>query len=171
MLMFGEIATNVPACGSASALVSKGVWYYIVGASKTYTLSTEASRNLDTQISIFEGACSQLQCVAGNDDDQYTYDGHSYVQFVGRVGVKYSILVHAANEDAIGSYNLKVTEHVENDIMNCAIELNVTKQETSIVGSTVNATVDELEGVPFDAPLPSSPGVWYRIRGMNAQVS
>ena len=180
LLSYGRISPNQQSCGSASAPLGKGIWYFIMGANKSYRLSTEGSQNLDTQISIFQGDCGNdaLECVAGNDNAPNFYDGHSTVHFAGFEGVKYYVLVHGANIDVIGSFVLSVEEYPLNDISSGAIDLNVTAAQTNnsiifVEGSTENATAEEVElsslckPLSFESPI----SVWYRIYGTGQNVS
>jgi hypothetical protein len=110
-LRYGTISDVVPACGSASAQQAPGIWYQIQpqASDKAYRLSTGSSRYLDTQISVFRsGDCTALECVAGNNDAKFETSGYSLVEFAGRAGQIYSILVHGRSPDVLGSFVLDI---------------------------------------------------------------
>ena len=55
-------------CGtSTSGVISAGgVWYSVVGVGSS--LAAALCSDYDTQVSIFSGDCSSLECIGGNDD-------------------------------------------------------------------------------------------------------
>jgi hypothetical protein len=174
LLLHGVVAEGLPSCGSASSPVSKGVWFYIQGdEDKSYRVSTKGSLGLDTQLSVFEGPCDDLLCIAGNDNAPYEYDGHSLVHFAGYAGIQYSILVHGADETATGSFLLHVEEFPINDVPGGAIPINLTSLSAQnpvvMEGSTINATADGFQNqCIYDT---GSPAVWYSIGGIDQNVS
>jgi hypothetical protein len=175
LLSSGAVAAGVPSCGSASVPVAKGVWFYIQeNQDKSYRLSTEGSLGLDTQLSVLEGHCNDLQCIAGNNDAPFKYDGHSLVQFPGYAGIRYSILLHGTDEADIGSFVLKVEDFPINDIPNGAIPINLTSTSaegpTTIVGSTIAASAGGAQNHSCVYGT-NSPSVWYSVNGIDSYVS
>jgi hypothetical protein len=59
-------AAQVDTCEILSSN-GNGVWFSLQGLNKTMMASTCKGGNFDSQISIFQGGCGRLQCVAGND--------------------------------------------------------------------------------------------------------
>jgi hypothetical protein len=57
-----------PPCGSATASVSPGVWFKVVGDGMNIEASTCGGASFDTHISFYTGRCGSLECVVGNDD-------------------------------------------------------------------------------------------------------
>ena len=56
-------------CGSAQNFGGGGYWYYVIGTGRPITASTcHFSTDFDTELTVYTGACSLLECVAGNDD-------------------------------------------------------------------------------------------------------
>ena len=173
-LSSGQIAKGVPACGSASIPLGKGIWFYIQGdEDKSYRLSTAGSVGLDTQLSVFEGTCDDLQCVAGNDDTPFKRDGQSLVQFPGYAGILYSILVHGADDTVLGAFVLDVEEFAINDLPSGAIPINLTslsvENPTSMFGSTVFATEDGFQNSSCVFGT-NAPSVWYSLDGTGQYV-
>tara|TARA_B100000809_G_scaffold172593_1_gene169864 strand:+ start:614 stop:2215 length:1602 start_codon:yes stop_codon:yes gene_type:complete len=60
---------DAPTACSGGGGTSKGVWYSFIGTGQSVTISTDASAtNFDTEINIYEGTCTSLTCIAGDDD-------------------------------------------------------------------------------------------------------
>jgi Secretion system C-terminal sorting domain len=92
----------IPAgCGISN---SSGAWYSLVGNGQMITLNTCTATSYDTQISVFNGTCASLSCIATND--QFC-GNQSQVTFLSTVGMTYYVLVHGYN--ATGSFSLAMT--------------------------------------------------------------
>jgi hypothetical protein len=83
---------NVGTCVTTNT--GPGVWYSFVGGGTTTTLSTCNQATFDTKISVFNGSCGSLSCVAGNDDGGGCSGFTSEVSFPTVAGVTYYVLVH-----------------------------------------------------------------------------
>ncbi|MCC6412778.1 MAG: hypothetical protein IT270_14025, partial [Saprospiraceae bacterium] len=59
---------NVPDC-VYTFNTAPGLWYKFTGTGDNVKFSTCSYANYDTKIAVYEGSCSNLLCVAGNDDD------------------------------------------------------------------------------------------------------
>ncbi|MFT5149818.1 MAG: hypothetical protein ACI86P_002508, partial [Flavobacteriales bacterium] len=96
--------TGIPDClGVVST--SPGVWYQMeVSSGDLYAVSTCNDANFDTKISVFAGACDDLECIIGADDSPLCNDGTSTVTFNGYNGVAY-VLVHGFGMTS-GDFNL-----------------------------------------------------------------
>lgn len=72
-----------------------GVWYTVEGGGDALIFDT-CDTEFDTRISVFEGGCGALSCVAGNDqaNDFSCSEGGSIVEITPEPGVAYHILVH-----------------------------------------------------------------------------
>ncbi len=96
-----------PDCGGGSAITSPGVWYEVTGTGNTMTASLCSGTNYDSKLSVFCGGCSNLTCVAGNDD----FCGlQSQVSWCSEPGASYLILVHGFG-GATGSFSLAVSDN------------------------------------------------------------
>lgn len=90
----------IPAgCGFS---VSGGLWYSIVGNGEAITASL-CSAAYDTQISVFSGDCTVLNCVETNDD---LCGAQSEVSFLSLTGITYYILVHGYFDE--GGFELSI---------------------------------------------------------------
>ena len=61
---------EVPSCAlNPVTLPSGGLWYSFEGTGEAITLTTcSPLTTFDTYVSVYEGGCGDLTCVAGNDD-------------------------------------------------------------------------------------------------------
>lgn len=93
------IPGDVPVC---SGLVSNGfgAWFTFVGDGNVFDCTTcDLATNFDTQLSVFAGTCSKLQCVAANDQGRSeSCDSRSRVEFSTNPGENYFIFVHGKRE-------------------------------------------------------------------------
>jgi len=94
---------NVGTCGTTNT--APGVWYKITGTGEMISASLCGSgTNFDTKLSVFEGTCSTLICIDGNDD----YCGSkSRVDWFGVNGNEYYILIHGYSTNT-GDYELEI---------------------------------------------------------------
>lgn len=106
--VFGSTAnatldSTVPVCGF-SLISSPGVWYRVVGNGRTITASLCSGTVFDTKLSVFCGSCTDLVCVANNDDDCGI---QSRVSWCSENGRTYWILVHGF-AGSLGDFQLIV---------------------------------------------------------------
>ncbi|CAB9529934.1 CHU large protein [Seminavis robusta] len=80
-------------CGSARNHNSPGVWYSVTGTGNSIVASLCNTAGGDTQLSVWTGSCSNLQCVVGNDDHCSV---RSQVTFPTTLGQTYYIYVWGA---------------------------------------------------------------------------
>jgi hypothetical protein len=99
------VDATAPVCGF-SQINSPGLWYKVVGNGRTLTASLcHAQTVFDTKISVFCGDCSQLVCVADNDDDCGVV---SEVSWCAEAGRTYYILVHGFNGQ-VGPFAINIS--------------------------------------------------------------
>jgi hypothetical protein len=96
---------EAPICGS---IVKNGfgVWYKVIGHDQVLSASTcdGTDSTFDTQISVYEGGCGKLECVASND--QYSPCGdRSQISWFAEIGAEYFLLVHGVRLSA-GNFQL-----------------------------------------------------------------
>ena len=101
----GATFDDVGHCGTRNT--SPGVWYSYepTESVEVVTLSTCDFASYNTKISVFTGSCSELTCIAGNDN---ACGSRSRVTFVADAGVKYFILVHGSGSRT-GTYSLTLS--------------------------------------------------------------
>ena len=90
---------------------SPGSWFRMVGTGNWIVVNTcSRGTSFDTRLSVFEGSCDELICLAGNDDGAGCPDGQSYTTFRSGEGVEYHLLVHGAGPEDFGPFVLNVEE-------------------------------------------------------------
>lgn len=129
-----------------------GVWYSLNGTGHGHIISVSHSASFI----LFSGGCRRLQCLAS------THDTPSF-SIGTKIGVEYLILVRSAGADfdlTVSSYDLE-----PNDI--CSGAITIVPGKGTINGSTYGASDSGTRCNPFnfDAIIPRSPDLWYRIDG------
>jgi hypothetical protein len=162
-----------PECGSASTQTAGGVWYTFVGRNGTQAKASTCDPNttqnvLDTQIKVFSGNCSALECVEGNDDDI----GDNCIKSSGAVwnpveGQVYYILVHGYLSN--GDFGLVMTEFLSAPNDFCENAAGPLALGVVVNGTTVGST-SENTAQCGDAVVQISGGVWYYFVGDGTTV-
>jgi hypothetical protein len=101
---FATGLTTAVECATFDMTRSRGVWYKIAGRRELVTLSL-CNSDYDTQIAVFSGDCSDLNCVVRNDD---ACNRGSEVTFLANGGEDYYVYVHGY-QFATGTYELAVS--------------------------------------------------------------
>lgn len=98
-------------CGTNLATAG-GMWYTFVGDGSQVTITTcSPITNYDTKLGLFEGPCSALTCVAGNDDDFTCVSGglqSTIANVITTNGTEYLIYVSGFGS-ATGLFELTLT--------------------------------------------------------------
>ncbi len=95
-------------CGPSGVPASPGVWYTFTGTGDSVSVTTCAdTTNFNTVLHVFEGPCSNLQCLTGNDTDTDcpVDDKNATASFVSQLGKVYYILLSGAGEES-GTYGI-----------------------------------------------------------------
>jgi hypothetical protein len=100
-----NIDTFPTGCGIAGAA---GVWYTFVGDGSVVVLNTCTAGAYDTQISVFNGDCSGLNCIVTND--QFCGD-QSQVTFLSASTTTYYVLVHGYFETGTFTLDMSCTPY------------------------------------------------------------
>ncbi len=96
-------------CGTSDGAAGV-LWYQFTGNGDYVTFSTcSMLAQFDTRIRIWEGTCSTLQCVAGNDDSCASGSSPllSTVEFLTVAGTRYLIAIHGTGTDS-GIFELSI---------------------------------------------------------------
>ena len=174
-------STIGPDCGAVT-VIAPGIWYKVVGNGGQYTASTCNIASYDTKISIYEGDCNNLSCVAANDDavgpDGVDCAGFSSIAtWATEVGVEYYILVHGYDESSFGAFNMELTcaepcnPVPENEICSTAtvVALNPTDSCSYLTASNLCASTNLLN--PSCDPFGIIQDVWFQFNsGANTNV-
>jgi len=131
---------DAPGCATSPVPdPSGGLWYSFEGTGELISLTTCSElTNFDTYLSVYEGGCDALSCVAGNDDQsEPNYDDlcvdiafASTLEFDSELGVSYLVMVCGAFAET-GTFEL---------IMECVIPGCT---DLSACNFDVAATVDD----------------------------
>ena len=150
---------DVGFCGTSNT--APGVWYK-VAYDGLITASTCNQADYDTKLSVFDGECGALGCIAGNDDGPGCSGFTSEVTWGGD-GSENLVLVHGFGT-ATGDFDLTVTctDPAENDVCEDAIGPLAVGSVTP--GTTTTATVDEPPDIDCGTSV-TAPGVWYTVIG------
>jgi len=104
--------TTLTALGTCTTALNTapGKWHTFTSpTSQVVTLTTCNATGFDTKLGVFSGTCSNLTCIAGNDDATCTFSGlRSTVTFTATGGVTYLIYVTGFGT-ATGAYVLSAT--------------------------------------------------------------
>lgn len=103
----GATYDSIPNCGSATVSVG-GVWYMFTGTGDAITVSTCNQTNYDSKIGVYDGTCSTLNCIAGNDDAAGCTGLSSELTFNSVNGTVYYIFVHGYSTSQ-GDFDITVT--------------------------------------------------------------
>jgi len=98
---------NAITCGDVD-VVANSVWYHFTGVDGFITVSTCGTINYDTRLSVYEGDCGALTCIASNDDDLDCENFTATSHFPSTTGTDYYILVHGFEGDS-GEFDLALT--------------------------------------------------------------
>ncbi len=98
-----------PAAPSCPGIAGNGpsAWYTVVGTGRQLTIATCGFATIDTQLAVYCGDCSSLQCVVANDDD--CPGGGARVSFCSQAGRTYVVRAFGWN-GAAGAFDLTVTQ-------------------------------------------------------------
>ena len=156
-------------CGTGSG--APGVWYTFEGTDEIITASLCGS-SYDTKIQIYEGDCSALNCVIGNDD---SCGLNSEVVFIADVGTTYYVYVYGFGSST-GDYELilgcePVPDPPVNDECSGAIVLIandgeecVTFESGTIYGASASAEANSCFGTDDD-------DVWFSFEAVTTDAA
>jgi hypothetical protein len=176
----GATFDNVPNCLSQGN-GEEGVWYSFTGNNSYVSLSTCGSQTqFDTQISVYSGDCSNLSCVAANDDNPLceSNGSSSFIAFNAVSGINYFIRVHA-NTQPNASYNFVLNASCAplciaplNDNCNSAIALgNISNASCTNpqMNSTLCSTPSGVQPTCFSS-FNTLNDVWYTFVPVDGDV-
>ena len=145
--------TGAPSATCGTTAGGPGVWYTFAGNGDTITASTCGS-SIDTKIQVYEGNCSGLVCVGGNDDSNScgSWSLQSEYTFDSTDGATYFIYVYGYGSSDTGSFQLSLTcvPFVDPTVfVDCSA--GPTTQELCYTNSTVNTYIyTSLDGSPLN---------------------
>lgn len=100
-------AVDAPAGCSGGGTPGDGVWYTFIGDGSEVTISTDnPGTNFDTEINVFEGPCTSVTCIGGDNDGGVGMT--SSFTFTTTNGTEYFIYVDG-DGTAIGQFEVSLT--------------------------------------------------------------
>ncbi|MCA1764095.1 MAG: hypothetical protein LC664_14055, partial [Flavobacteriales bacterium] len=106
----GATSDETGTCGTTNT-GAPGVWYSLTVPAEANIDLDLCGSGYDTKIQVFEGACDDLVCVGGNDDQGADCDVsglHSALNFTADADTEYLILVYGFGSNA-GNYQMQVS--------------------------------------------------------------
>lgn len=169
-------ASMVPACETANANNTKGLWYSTVGTGDAMIFGTCRGTKIDTMISVYRGSCEgALECVAGDDDACGTM---SWAEWLSVVNETYYIFVSSANEANLGSFSLYTSKRQPYDICEGAMPIQVggvynatTKNSTREHGTTQPDGLRDLDCYQTAETTQRGNGIWMTLQGNDEVVT
>jgi len=156
----------------------EGVWYTFTGTGEVVRASSPSDSV--SSISIYEGECGSLKCVAKPRNDYSDGVKSSVVQTVE--GVTYYVLVsgNGGNNnnfnsnngmEADGSFDLSIASVVPPPNAECSAAIDITLNDPEpTYGSTEFALEDGFQSECAGVYIPQSPALWYRVEGTGQQM-
>jgi len=143
----GATFDNVGFCGTANT--APGVWYTFTGDGNSTNLSTCNQANYDTKITVFDGNCGALNCVAGQDDATGCAGFTTSLDFCTTNGTDYLVLVHGFSSDT-GNFDLTLTSNPSGPTISCPAPI-IQNNDAGVCGAVINFTTpvgtDDCPGV------------------------
>ena len=119
-------------CEEVSNTVGGGVWYSWTGDGSCVSVTTCSpltDPNFDSKITVFEGTCGSLSCVAADDDEEACLENEfaSTVTWTSVAGTEYLILVHGFSFSAgVFELTLSCGSPANDDVCNAlAVDVDV----------------------------------------------
>jgi hypothetical protein len=163
--LFATVDEGALGCFSSSlSNDGPGIWYTVTGIDSYLKASTCSTlTTFDTRISIYEGRCEALNCIAGNDDDDECGDASSVIWYAAE-GEVYYILVHGAEQ---GDFALEVTV-VENNSCLTSQPIFIQGDSNTVFGrrSVSEAFLDDCSGEVATNQI----GAWFSVSGTGGPI-
>ena len=170
-----SIDYEAPVCSDDDLPLQPGVWYEVTGAGGLIQASTCDGTFINTQISVYEGNCGSLECVAFNNN---ACGLQSSVSWDSQAGVAYYVLVHGGRGTSGGTFSLSLDGSAsgplaQNEACLTATALNSLADGEEVTTSVplANAQVDpafsggEMWCVASVSDGKDRRGLWYTIDG------
>lgn len=165
------VETRGVQCGLAVNFGETGYFHSVIGTGGTIVASTcNFYTRFDTQLSVYTGTCSSLECVAGNNDvpsvdSNDSKSGCSWsrseVSWSSREDVVYFIFVHGS-EGSFGDFRLSI------ETRRCPLAEQLSVPRSVVQGSTIGKADTYAYGCDVDVV---SAGTWYVIVGRGSNIT
>ncbi|MDA3881521.1 MAG: T9SS type A sorting domain-containing protein [Prolixibacteraceae bacterium] len=160
----GATSSGATSCGVESS--EKGVWYHFAPSNGGGVTAFWTTADFDTKLTIYEGNCGSLSCIANNDD--FGGSSQPYIEIETLPATDYYIYVMGYGANA-GSFNLNVACTTPiNDEASGAIDVTVNPSTTTCTSPTIiynnnGATSSEsINGIPSCGGYQGG-DLWYKF--------
>lgn len=145
----GDVVSGTTECSTIDVapfcvvpIDAPGVWYTVEGTGGTITLDlcNIPGTTYDTRINVYSGDCSNLTCVAGNDDGAacgFAYP--STVSFNSSACQTYYILIQGFN-NLTGDFVMSVSGSLNNVTADAGADQVICADETAVLGGSPTAS-------------------------------
>ena len=155
---------NVQSCGGTGKHTAPGLWFKVIGNGKILKADTCLDgTDLDTEISIFQGNCGVLQCVAGSGQIPSCSE-EGAVSWLSEFGVEYLVFI-SGHGSRTGDFTMKIKEDDRGPGSICMSPLNLASS-SFVFGSTEGGLA-----MPACGGIGNSKGVWYEFEGTGNRVN
>jgi len=157
-----------PPCGLDVQNSAKGLWYSLLGNGKRVRASTcDTTSGFDTQISVYRGPCTQLDCVDGADQ---SCGDQSAVAWLAEQNVQYSIFVQG-RAARVGNFLLTISEESNSFVTECTTAIPIEVDGVSVVGSTEGSAFQAFGlCTGTDESDVKAASVWFRVQGSGSTM-
>ncbi len=156
-----SVDLDAPTCNGV-AVNHPGVWFQVTSPTDGTLTAQSCGRfsDFDIQLSVYQGSCHQLMCVAADDDS--CGGNQARVTWEGERGQVYYLLVHGWV--GVGNYQVSVqVREPPNDTCNYA--QGPLPIGSSVEGSTTFASRDMMVQTCGGISYGAVEGVWYSVIG------
>jgi hypothetical protein len=166
---------SVQSCGTTGFHTAPGLWFSVPGNGKDLAASTcSEGSELDTQISVFQGGCDALECIAGTGQG-LPCDDDGAVTWASEVGKEYIIFI-SGRGSRVGDFWLTVDDNwltvdeaeADEEGVVCASPMSLSPSGSLVLGSTTDALVGSAR---VCGDIGTSKGVWYEVEGTGQMVT
>lgn len=137
---------------------NRGIWYSFVGNGETATIKQTSSF---PRLSVYQGTCSDLVCVVGNEENFNLPSAETQVEFTTTPGTNYFIFVQQIQE--LGGFLLEFNlPPPSNDAFSNATPLGCGE---TLAGATINALTTQPNPATCGGIAANTRDVWYKFNG------
>jgi hypothetical protein len=162
---------TVPATENACTFTSESaVWYVVEGSDQLIRASTcHANTKFRGAISVLAGTCDALECV--QDRSTVLCGAGQTVDWMGKLGVRYFLVVHGDFVEDSGTFGLtgKEVQLAANNV--CTNPFPILTDATTVTGDTDAASAFLSGQSVCGGTYLDSPGLWYSVTGTGKGLS
>eukprot|EP00339_Tiarina_fusa_P025641 CAMPEP_0117006476 /NCGR_PEP_ID=MMETSP0472-20121206/6692_1 /TAXON_ID=693140 ORGANISM="Tiarina fusus, Strain LIS" /NCGR_SAMPLE_ID=MMETSP0472 /ASSEMBLY_ACC=CAM_ASM_000603 /LENGTH=1162 /DNA_ID=CAMNT_0004707955 /DNA_START=30 /DNA_END=3516 /DNA_ORIENTATION=+ len=155
---------KVPSCGGVSMHTAPGIWFTVQGTGRILEASTcTEGTTLDTEVSVFQGSCDELECVAGSGQNLACGDDGT-VSWHSELDRNYLVFV-SGHASRTGDFWLKIDQLEMGRGSVCVSPQHVAPS------SFTSGTTDGALEVASCGSIEGTKGIWHEFQGTGHSVS